>query len=293
MNVVVVIQCRMSSTRLPGKVMLSAAGRPLLQHMLERIAAAQTPFELVVATTESIDDDPIRALCRRINVRCFSGHPTDLLDRHYQVARQLSAEVVVKIPSDCILIDPAAVDRVLRAYLDATDAFDFVTNLHPPTWPDGNDVEVMSMDTLATAWRDAKKPFEREHTTPFVWDQPERFRIQNVRWETGLDYSNTHRLVLDYAEDYTLISAIFDELWSEARPLFSLAEILKLLEDRPDLYQLNAGRRSSAWYRAHLADLRTVKNVDGSLEWQDRSAGTTADSGADNGSNGSGGPALN
>src|SRR5262249_13886715 len=97
----VVVQARMGSTRLPGKVLLPLAGAPLLQRMLERIEAARTPFELTVATTTAAADDPIRQLCRRLGVRCYSGHPTDLLDRHYQAARELRADAVVKIPSDC------------------------------------------------------------------------------------------------------------------------------------------------------------------------------------------------
>src|SRR4051812_42983440 len=159
------------------------AGVPLLARMLERVRAAKTPIDVVVATTTDASDDAVAALTPRCDARVFRGHPTDLLDRHYQAAREAKADVVVKIPSDCPLIDPAIIDRVLGVWNGSAGAFDFVSNLHPATYPDGNDVEVMSMAALETAWREAKRPHEREHTTPFLWDQPAdqpaRFRLAN------------------------------------------------------------------------------------------------------------------
>ncbi len=169
-RVVVVVQARVGSTRLPGKVMRLLGGEPVLARMLERLAVARLPSEVVVATTTAAADQPIRDLCRRLGVRVESGHPTDCLDRHRQVAAATAADVVVKIPSDCPLIDPAVVDRVIAAFVPG--AHDYVSNLHPPSYPDGNDVEAMSRDALEIAAREATRPLEREHTTPFLWDQP-------------------------------------------------------------------------------------------------------------------------
>ena len=180
MKTVIVVQARMASSRLPGKVLLKLAGKPLLERQIERILSANGHFELCVATTTSPGDDPIRELCHRIGVGVFDGHPTDLLDRHYRIGVACGADRVVKIPSDCPLIDPAAIDSVLGFDADRSGCFDFVTNLYPPSWPDGNDVEVMSMATLASAFHEATRSFEREHTTPFIWERPERFRIANV-----------------------------------------------------------------------------------------------------------------
>jgi spore coat polysaccharide biosynthesis protein SpsF len=261
-KLLVVVQARTGSTRLPGKVLLPVAGAPLLDRQIERLRAAETPFELAVATTAEPADDPIRALCRRLDVPCVSGHPTDLLDRHLRAARELGAEAIAKIPSDCPLIDPAAVDRVLGHFLAAPDAFDYVSNLHPPTWPDGNDVEVMPRAALETAGREAARPFEREHTTPFLWERPERFRLANVTWETGLDFSQSYRLTVDYPEDYALVAALYDELWRPERPVFGLAEILALLAARPDLAALNAAWVGVNWYRHHLGELKTVTAAD-------------------------------
>jgi len=165
--------------------------------------------------------------------------------------------VVVKIPSDCPLIDPAVIDKVLMFYRENEGTFDFVSNLHPATYPDGNDVEVMPMGVLEEAWREATKPHEREHTTPFLWDQPARYRVGNVTWESGRDYAMSHRFTIDYPEDYAFISAVYDALYDERRA-FSLGDILALLEARPQLMALNAKYAGVNWYRNHLEDLKTI-----------------------------------
>src|SRR5262249_55712067 len=152
--------------------------------------------------------DPIVDIALRAGFPCVRGHMTDLLDRHRQAAEAVRADVVVKIPSDCPLIDPDTIDRVIG---ELAPPYDFISNLHPPTWPDGFDVEVMTRDTLDAAWRDAARPIDREHTTPFIWDNPERFRCGNVRLPT--DYSRRYRLTLDYREDYDVIRGVFEALW--------------------------------------------------------------------------------
>ncbi|MCS6989276.1 MAG: glycosyltransferase family protein [Chloroherpetonaceae bacterium] len=257
MKIVVVVQARTGSTRLPNKVMMPLAGKPLLLRQLERIQAASSFDDLVVATTQDKSDDVIRDLCEQARVKCFSGHPTDLLDRHYQAALRENADVVVKIPSDCPLIDPRVIDKVLNFYKENSDKFDYVSNLHPATYPDGNDVEAMPIDKLELAWREAAKPYEREHTTPFFWEQPERFRIGNVVWETGLNYSMSHRFTIDYKEDYEFIKRVYDELYAE-NPKFSLTDILSLLERKPEIYQINAKYAGVNWYRHHVGELKTI-----------------------------------
>ena len=266
MKTLIVVQARTGSSRLPGKVLLPLAGRPMLARQLERIRAATTPFEVVVATTVGPEDDPIRELCRELGEACYSGDPLDLLDRHYQAAREHAAELVVKVPSDCPLIDPAVIDRTLAAFLAAEGRYDYVSNLHPATYPDGNDVEVLSFEALDSAWREARRPHEREHTTPFVWDQPERFRIGNVTWETGLDLSMTHRFTVDYPEDYVFVAAVYGALWSAAAPIFGLAEIFDLLSARPGLVSLNRRHLGVNWYRHHLPELRTITPRETRLE---------------------------
>lgn len=255
MKTLVVVQARTGSSRLPGKVLMPLGGAPLLARMLERVIAATTRFDVLLATTTDASDDAVVAIGRRAGVGVFRGHPTDLLDRHVMAARAARADWVVKIPSDCPLIDPRVIDRVLAAR--AADV-DFVSNLHPATYPDGNDVEAMTMDALEIAHREATRPLEREHTTPFLWERPDRFRLRNVAWETGLDYSMSHRFTIDYPEDYAFIQAVYDALYVPGRAPFSLDAILDLLQKRPDVFALNHRYAGVNWYRHHLDELTTI-----------------------------------
>lgn len=257
-TIVVIVQARMSSSRLPSKVLLPVLERPLLFRMLERLYQCQTPFTTVVATSTDPADDPIEAFCQAEDVPVYRGSLTDCLDRHEQVARLWNADIAVKIPSDCPLIDPRIIDKTLGFFLANPGRYDFVSNLHPPTWPDGNDVEIMTRDALHRAWTNATRPLDREHTTPYIWDTaPDQFRTGNVRWETGLDYSMSHRFTIDYPADYTFICAVFEQLYAD-NPGFSCDDILALLDRQPDIYQLNARYAGVNWYRHHLDELTTV-----------------------------------
>ena len=258
MNIVIIIQARSGSSRLPGKVLLPLAGKPLLVRMVERVRMIRTPATVVVATTTEPEDTDIRLLCSRERILCYSGDPDDLLDRHYRTALLYDADVVVKIPSDCPLIDPSAIDRVLSWYIMHHDRYDFVSNLHPASWPDGNDVEVMPLAILHEAWKHARLPLEREHTTPYIWERPDHYRIGNVTWERGLDFSMSHRWTIDYQEDYQFIRAVYARLYSPDRPRFGVGNILALLEREPELAHINARHVGVNWYRHHLHELKTI-----------------------------------
>lgn len=257
LHIVTVIQARIGSTRLPGKVLLPLSGKPLLLHLVNRVQQAKNIGRIVVATTTSPQDDPIEELCVNEGISCYRGHPTDLLDRHYRAGVNYGADAVVKIPSDVPLIDPDIIDRVLQVYLDKPKALDYVSNLHPPSYPDGNDVELISMWALKKAWFESLQPFEREHTTPYIWERPDQFRLANVLWENGLDYSMSHRWTIDYPEDYAFIKSVYDNLY----PLkinFSLNDILSLMDSNPELMTINASYCGVNWYRHHLDKLSTI-----------------------------------
>jgi spore coat polysaccharide biosynthesis protein SpsF len=260
MNIAIVIQARRGSTRLPDKVLLPLAGKPLLQRMVERVKQSHYADIVIVATTMKPEDDALVALCNEMNVHCYRGDEQDLLDRHYRAALEHHADVCVKIPSDCPLIDPQVIDQVIRYYLAFSKEYDFVSNLHPATWPDGQDVEVMPMEVLNTAWREASTRMQREHTTPFLWDQPQRFSIGNVRWKTGKDFSLTHRWTIDYVEDYLFIEAVYNELFKEGEPAFGVDAVLALLEQRPDIHAINQKYAGVNWYRNHLDELKTINH---------------------------------
>lgn len=256
-KIVTVIQARTGSSRLPNKIMMPLSGAPLLIRMVERVKASKLAGTIVVATTEEPSDDLIEDLCKQNNFNLFRGNPTDLLDRHYQAAKLFNADAVVKIPSDCPLIDPEIIDKVLKYYINNSDKFDFVSNLHPATYPDGNDVEIMSFNVLEEAWKNATKQLEREHTTPYLWENANRFRIGNVVWETGLDYSMTYRFTIDYLKDYNFIKSVYDELYP-INPNFILQDILNLLDKKPEIKKINEEYCGVNWYRNHLSELKTI-----------------------------------
>jgi len=257
MNIVTVVQARCSSTRLPDKVLLSLAGESLLFRQLERISNSKLKGQIIVATSTENSDDVIEKLCIDKNFNCYRGNLNDLLDRHYQAAKLLKADAVVKIPSDCPLIDPKVIDKVIGFFIEHSSDFDFVSNLHPATYPDGNDVEIMHFNVLEEAWKNAKRQLEREHTTPYIWENPDKFRIGNVEWETGLNYSMTHRFTIDYPEDYEFIKRVYDELYHK-NPKFGLNDILQLLESKPEIKKINEKYNGVNWYRNHLNELKTI-----------------------------------
>ncbi|MBS4035715.1 MAG: glycosyltransferase family protein [Ignavibacterium sp.] len=257
LKIITIIQARNGSSRLPNKVMMPLCGKPLLLRMLERVFLSKLAGKVIVAITTDKSDDAIEANCTNNQIKFFRGHPTDLLDRHFKAALESNADAVVKIPSDCPLIDPQIIDKVLKFYIDNSDKYDYVSNLHPATYPDGNDVEIFSMTALKVAWENATRELEREHTTPYFWENPDKFRIGNVEWETGLDYSMSHRFTIDYIEDYLFIQAVYDELYNR-NPEFSVNDILELLERKPEIKQLNEKYIGVNWYRNHLGDLKTI-----------------------------------
>lgn len=238
--------------------MLPILGKPLLVHMFERVQTAKLVGEIIIATSTNHDDDEIEKLFEQEKINCFRGHLTDLLNRHYKAGKKFVAEAIVKIPSDCPLIDPQVIDAVLHHYINNSDKYDYVSNLHPATYPDGNDIEIMSFAALERAWKEATKDFEREHTTPYIWENPEKFRVGNIVWETGLNYSTTHRWTIDFEEDYQFIKKVYEELYP-VNPIFSLNEILDLLKRKPEIAEINKKYLGKYWYEEHLDELKNVE----------------------------------
>jgi spore coat polysaccharide biosynthesis protein SpsF len=251
----------MGSTRLPNKVMMPLANKPLLLRLHERVSASELAGTIVIATTTEKDDNEIVKLCVDKKINYYRGSVADLLDRHYKAALDYSPTAIVKIPSDCPLIDPDIIDKVLKYYINNKNNFDFVSNLHPPSYPDGNDVEVMSMKALKDAWQNATRDIEREHTTPYFWENPDKFKIGNVLWESGKDYSKSHRFTIDYPEDYQFIKQVYDELFDDNR-IFTLQDIMDLLERKPELMYINSQYAGVNWYRNHLDELKTKTKSD-------------------------------
>ncbi|MGF7074171.1 cytidylyltransferase domain-containing protein [Mucilaginibacter sp. R-33] len=254
-RVVIIVPARMASSRLYGKVMLPILGKSLLARMVERLDMIQHQASIVIATSEGIEDDVIAREAENLNVPCYRGSLGNLLDRHYQAAKFFNADVVVKIPSDCPLIDPRIIDNVLEYFFSNRQKFDYVSNLYPATYPDGNDVEVMTMACLKQAWENAGRPHDLEHTSPYIYENPLIFNIGNVTWETGLDYSMSHRFALDHPEDFYFIERVFKELYPVCNR-FSCQDILNLLKLKPEIYEINARYNSTNWYNKHLSEVK-------------------------------------
>lgn len=235
MRVGAIVQARMGSTRLPGKVLLEAAGKTLLEHLVERLQGASRLGTVIVATSAEPRDEPIAALCQAHEYPLFRGSEHDVLDRYYCAACFFHLDVVVRITADCPLIDPQIVDRMIDFFLEHPDQYDLVTNRHPMTFPDGLDVDVMPFTSLAVAWEKATTSFQREHTIPYFWEAG--MRVFNVEHSDCL--VDRHRWTLDYWEDYQLIKAIFEGLYQPGC-CFGMHEILAFLEIHPKVAALNA-----------------------------------------------------
>ncbi|MGN6638136.1 MAG: cytidylyltransferase domain-containing protein [Mucilaginibacter sp.] len=256
-RILIVVQARMGSSRLPGKVMLPLLGKSLLARMIERLQMVCRPAQIIIATSVNSEDDIIEQEAVNIDVPCFRGSPENLLERHYLASVKHNADIVLKIPSDCPLIDPRIVDEVLDFFFDHPGKYDYVSNLHPATWPDGNDVEVMTMYCLGKTWRMATRHLELEHTTPYIWENPDQFRVGNVSWDSDKDYSMSHRFTIDYSEDYEFIKRVYEELYP-TDPAFSCQDIVELLTKNPEIYHINSMYAGVNWYRNHLDELNTI-----------------------------------
>jgi spore coat polysaccharide biosynthesis protein SpsF len=231
-STVAIIQARMGSTRLPGKVLLPLLGAPMLTRVVRRASRASRLDATIVATTTASSDDTIVELAEREGWPVDRGSETDLLDRYAQVARAHGATTIVRITSDCPLIDPDLIDDVVAA-LDDGDV-DYASNsLEPRTYPRGLDVEAMTMTALEAAWREDHDPRSREHATPYIYRHPERFRLRHVTSPVDL---SAHRWTVDTPEDYELIRRIYEHF---GRDDFSWRDALTEIEARPAWSELN------------------------------------------------------
>jgi spore coat polysaccharide biosynthesis protein SpsF len=227
-----IIQARMSSTRLPGKVLLDLAGEPMLARVVERARQARSIDRVIVATTVESEDEPIVALCDSRGWSVSRGSRDDVLDRYYQAALADGADPIVRITSDCPVIDSEIIDSVVKR-LDGTA--DYASNINPRrTFPRGLDVEAFTFAALSTAWREDREATGREHVTPFLYRHPERFRIALV--ESDRPEAASHRWSVDTPEDYELLRRIYEHFQVDD---FTWLGVLNLLAQHPHWVELN------------------------------------------------------
>ncbi len=241
--IIAALQARSASSRLPGKVLKDLLGAPMLERQIERIRRAHRIGTLVVATSLDTADGEIEALCHRLAVEVYRGSTTDVLDRMYRAVVDLHPQHVVRLTGDCPLADPEVIDSVIELHLQG--GYDYTSNTIKPTLPDGLDVEVIRFECMERAWREAARDTHREHVTPFIYQQPDRFKLGSYEHDRDL---SALRWTVDEPEDFALVAGIYEALYS-SNPCFSSADVLDLLRRRPDLVALNSAYSRNEGYK--------------------------------------------
>ena len=235
MKIVAIIQARMGSTRLPGKVMKEILGKPVILWDMDRVSYSKLIDEIVVAIPYRKENDVIVDTIKEYNDKIIitRGSEDDVLDRYYQAAVKTNADVVVRVTSDCPLIDPIVIDNVIEHFLD--NNCDYCSNSLTRTYPRGLDTEVFSFKALEKAWNKAKKDYEREHVTPYIIENPDKFKLFNVANDIDLSHL---RWTLDTKEDIEFINAVYKRIYPK-KQLFLMDDVLELMDKEPELIDIN------------------------------------------------------
>lgn len=240
-----IVQARMGSTRLPGKSMADTCGKPLIKWVFERLAKSKTVTMAILATTTDEEDRKLVEFAEKAGIPYFAGHPTDVLDRYYQTSKKYHVEIIVRITGDCPLIDPEVVDVVVNEFTSGW--FDYVSNINPPTYPDGLDVEVFSFASLEKAWEKATKRYQREHVTPYLRENPSEFRQKNVKSQVDL---SGFRWTVDHSQDLVFVRNL-----CRLMPNIQSAgymEILAFLQAHPEIQSINSKIKRNEKYLAEM-----------------------------------------
>ncbi|MBU0605748.1 MAG: glycosyltransferase family protein [Candidatus Omnitrophica bacterium] len=253
-KIIAIIQARIGSTRLPGKVLLPLAGKSVLEHVIRRVQRSKNVSEVVVATSVGSADVAIAGMCKELSVRVFRGREQDVLDRFYQASVPLNPDHVVRVTADCPMIDPQVIDTVIARHFEGKA--DYTTNTIQPTYPDGEDIEIFTALALEKAWRFAKLPSEREHVTPYMRNNPQLFKLSNVAYATDL---SGKRWTIDEERDYLFLQEIFNALYP-VNNFFGMDDIVSFLKKNPRIEEINSGITRNDGYRKSLKNDRTSAN---------------------------------
>ncbi|MGE0634423.1 MAG: spore coat protein [Pseudobdellovibrionaceae bacterium] len=246
-----VIQARVSSSRLPGKVLRTILQKPMLEWQIERLKKTKSIDKICLATSTQPEDSPLEEIANRQGLEFFRGSLEDVLDRFYQAAKSLRCETIVRITGDCPLIDPKITDQVIQYFVRG--GYDYASNTLNPSFPDGLDVEVVSFSALQKVWNEAKLTSEREHVTPYFYKHPELFKLGSMIGEN--DYSDL-RWTVDDEADFKFVSSVYETFKDKA---FGMNDILELLEMYPELSAVNAGKMRNEGYTKSLTKDQTKK----------------------------------
>ncbi len=225
----------MTSSRLPGKVLMPLAGKPAMERLVERLKRSRYLDEIVVATTINKADDPIAELAEKIGVKCFRGSEEDVLKRVLDAAKSVNADIIVEITGDCPLVDPVLVDRGVEDFFSGD--YDYSANNHPFSYPDGFDIQVFPISVLAEVDKLTDDPVDRVHVSCYIYNHPEKFKLHNWQAEKE-NHRPDMRLTLDEKADYELLNIIFEK-FIPAKENFSASDIIKFLKENPALLEIN------------------------------------------------------
>ncbi|ALC86345.1 acylneuraminate cytidylyltransferase [Bacillus sp. FJAT-22090] len=235
MRILAIIQARMGSTRLPGKILKEVNGKPLLAYQLERVRKSNFIDKIVIATTTNKNDDLIVKFCEQYNVDFYRGSEEDVLARYYEASEQFGGDIIVRLTSDCPIIDPSIIDETIKYYIDNKTDYDYVSNTIERTYPRGLDTEVFSKKALKKAFIESKLVKDREHVTAYMYSNPENFNIGFISNNPDL---GKHRWTVDTIEDFQLIELILKKLYKENQ-IFYMNDVIYLLDKNPQWIQLN------------------------------------------------------
>jgi len=241
-----IIQARMGSTRLPGKVLKEVKGKPLLMYQIERVRVSKLLDKIIVATSNLPKDDIIADFCKKNSIDVFRGNENDVLSRYYECAKKHKADIIVRLTADCPLVDPFVIDRVISMF--QKENVDYAANTVPPEtarFPDGSDVEVFSMQALERAFIECSDPHDREHVTFYFWRYDNNFKT--VQISQDVDWSK-YRFTVDYPEDFEVVEYVFQEL--ERRGSFGhLEEIIEIIETNQEMKEKNVKYKFGAGWK--------------------------------------------
>lgn len=235
MKMIATIEARMASSRLPGKILKEAVGKPLLELMVERVRRSKLINEVVVATTVESPDDVTEKACSEMGVKCYRGSNDDVLERVLKAAQAHKADLIVELTGDCPLIDPVEMDKVIQYYLD--NSFDYVSNFRDRLFPRGTETQVFSVKVLEDVARRTQDPADHEHVSLFIYEHPELYKLGGVSAEPFYNRPDL-RLTVDTPQDYELVKTVFEKLYP-GNPQFTLKDIIQLLDSEPALKALN------------------------------------------------------
>jgi spore coat polysaccharide biosynthesis protein SpsF len=237
MKTVAIIQARMGSSRLPGKVMLDLCGKTVLAHVIERVKAGGV--EVIVATSDKLVDDVVAAEAKKNGAKVFRGSEDDVLSRYYYAARQAGAELIVRVTGDCPLYDGRLLADMLKYYKGEAKNCDFLANTMERRFPRGLDTEILTFEALEKCFNGAKEAFQREHVTTYIYQNPGLFKIRHYRRQPDLSHL---RWTLDTIEDWQMIKSVYAALYrpGSKNPIFSTAKVVNYLAQHPEIAKLNA-----------------------------------------------------